>query len=393
MARSQLEERDWSELPADLVCKCAGRLQCDQDRMTMQLQCRAWRQAMRMLPRSRQLPWMLVPNRLSGLLPASVIRTAHFFCFLSARAHRMPIPPFVFGARFIGGVEGGWVLMAFGHSSGYSLVHFRSGSMFPIPGSLALPPATTAERVVLRAAAFSCSPSESSSCVVACIVSLFEPDFVSRTLICFSRLGATVHSSALEMQFEDVIYFAGSFYCLTKLQDMVLCKPEFDKSSPADSLRIRKSYLDFESQSHGVGLFVKSRYLVESRDELLMVVRYRDINSSDTSSFALFRAVPQIPNGTRCTWERLPSLGGRMVFVARGCSRCFEAIEYPGRHEGVYYLDDETFSQPAMVAFAEDSRKYQCHDNGCWPGHGQQVKKWYDWHVPSSYTPPMWFLN
>ncbi|CAO2145834.1 unnamed protein product [Urochloa humidicola] len=52
MAASQEEERDWSELPADLVRKCAGRLQCDQDRMNMQLQCRAWRQAIRPMPRS-----------------------------------------------------------------------------------------------------------------------------------------------------------------------------------------------------------------------------------------------------------------------------------------------------------------------------------------------------
>ncbi|CAO2038146.1 unnamed protein product [Urochloa humidicola] len=212
-------------------------------------------------------------------------------------------------------------------------------------------------------------------------------------MICFSRLGASVHGSALEMHFEDVIYFHHSFYCLTKLEDMVLYTPVFDKSSPPDSFLIRKSYLEFDSQSHGAGLFVKGRYLVVSRDELIMVVRYNDLRSTDTCFFALFRAVPPVPSGAGCFWERLPSLDGRMIFVARGCSRCFEARHYPERHEGVYFLNDETFNQPAMVAFPEEGRKYQCADNGCWPGERKQVKKWCDWHVPSSYTPPMWFLH
>ncbi|CAO2187944.1 unnamed protein product [Urochloa humidicola] len=393
MAPSRQEERDWSEMPADLVRKCAGFLQCEEDRMNMQLQCKAWRRAISPIPHCMQLPWMLVPCRLFGVLPSTVVRRAHFFCFLSARPHKLPMPPSVFGARFVGPVEGGWMVIAYGHSNGYSVLNFRSGSQLSLPDFVVLPPCTVPQPVILRAAAFSCSPSETTSCVTACIVSTFESNFVSRSLICFSRLRGSVHSSALEMHFEDVIYFHRSFYCLTKLEDLVQCTPEFDKFSPSDSLRIRKSYLKFESQSHGAGLFVKGRYLVVSRDELIMVVRYNNLRSSDTCFFGLFRAVPPVPSNAGCLWERLPSLDGRMIFVGRGCSRCFEVLHFPQRREGVCFLDDETFNQPAMVAFPEDGRKYQCADNGCWPGETKTVKKWYDWNVPSCYSPPMWFLH
>ncbi|CAN6312481.1 unnamed protein product [Urochloa humidicola] len=393
MAPSRREERDWSDLPADLVGNCAGRLHCDEDRMNMQLQCRAWRRAISPMPRRKQLPWMLIPFRLSGFVPSTIARRAHFFCLLSARAHKLPLPPSVFSVRFVGAVEGGWMVIAFGHRDGYSVLNFRTGLQLSLPDFVALPPCTVPHPVILRAAAFSCSPSESTSCVTACIVSTFGSDFVSRSMICFSRLGSSVHGSALEMHFEDVIYFHRSFYCLTKMEDLVQCIPEFDKFSPPNSLIIRKNYLQFESQSHGAGLFVKGRYLVVSRDELLMVVRYNGIHSSDTCFFGLFRAVPLVPSGAGCLWERLPALDGRMIFLARGCSRCFEVLHYPGRHEGVYFLDDETFNQPAMVAFPEGGRKYQCTDNGFWPGERKQVKKWYDWNVPSCYSPPMWFLH
>ena len=84
----------WSELPPDLVRRCASHLPCDEDRVGMKLQCRAWRDAMRGMPRSLQLPWMLVPLRRTAIVRAGEIRRATFFCFLSARPHKKPVPPF-----------------------------------------------------------------------------------------------------------------------------------------------------------------------------------------------------------------------------------------------------------------------------------------------------------
>ena len=84
---------------------------------------------------------------------------------------------------------------------------------------------------------------------------------------------------------------------------------------------------------------------------------------------------------------------GRMIFVGRGCSRSYELAHFPGC-QGVYFIDDDTFNQPCMVAFGfGNGRSYNSHDKGCWPGPGGKMKRWYDWRVPSTYTPPMWFLH
>ncbi|CAO1939687.1 unnamed protein product [Urochloa humidicola] len=85
---------------------------------------------------------------------------------------------------------------------------------------------------------------------------------------------------------------------------------------------------------------------------------------------------------------------GRMIFIGRGTSRSYEADIYRSCSEGIYYIDEDTFSQPAMVAFGfTNGRSYSCRDNGFWPGPAGQVKRQYEWRVPSSCTPPIWFLH
>ncbi|XP_025791690.1 uncharacterized protein LOC112872869 [Panicum hallii] len=58
-----------------------------------------------------------------------------------------------------------------------------------------------------------------------------------------------------------------------------------------------------------------------------------------------------------------------------------------------HFHDDDAFNMPTMVAYGYNGRKYPCHDNGCWPGHGKQMKRWYEWKLPSSYTWPVWLLH
>jgi hypothetical protein len=54
-------------------------------------------------------------------------------------------------------------------------------------------------------------------------------------------------------------------------------------------LNIERKYLHFLPVHHAGNACVKGRYLVESRGQLLMVVRYSPMLSDQTSSFSLFR--------------------------------------------------------------------------------------------------------
>jgi hypothetical protein len=160
-------------------------------------------------------------------------------------------------------------------------------------------------------------------------------------------------------------------------------------------LNIERKYLHFLLVHHVGNLCVKGWYLVESRGQLLMVVRYSPMLSDQTSSFSLFRmsSGPVHLSGPYYAWEPVDSLDGRLIFVGKGNSRCFEASEFTQCKPAVYFYDDDAFNMPAMVAYGFHGRKYPCFDNGCWPGPHQQVKKWYEWRLPSSYTSPTWYLH
>jgi hypothetical protein len=389
------EVRDWSVLQPDLVRSCAERLDCNVDRMNMSGQCKAWLGALGFNMREKQLPWMLVPYRRTSWLNPSVISRAHFFCFLSHRAHKLPLPPLSYTIRYIGSTEGGWFVVAYGQTTGYALLNLNSSMKIDLPSTILAAPMRTAHAMVLRAATLSCSPADAESCIVGAICTTLEPHFLYRTFLAFARIGGSVFTCASEIDAEDVAYFKGSFYSVTRLEDLVICTPEFNKSAPPNSFNIERKYLHFLPIHHGGELCVKGRYLVESRGELLMVVRYSSMLCDQTSSFALFRmsSAPVVLSGPYYTWERLDHLEDRMVFVGKGNSRCFRAYDFTQCKPGVYFYDDDAFNMPDMVAYGFKGRKFPCFDNGCWPGLDRPMKKWYEWRLPSTYTSPTWYLH
>jgi hypothetical protein len=102
------ELRDSSCMPPDLVRSCVEMLDCNVDRMNMRGQCASWLQALGVPLHEQMLPWILVPYRCTTWLNPVVIRRAHFFCFLSQRAHKLQLPAHAYTVRYIGSYEGGW---------------------------------------------------------------------------------------------------------------------------------------------------------------------------------------------------------------------------------------------------------------------------------------------
>jgi hypothetical protein len=90
-----------------------------------------------------------------------------------------------------------------------------------------------------------------------------------------------------------------------------------------------------------------TRYLVESRGKLLLVLRYSGRATGidlRTLHFRVFELeIFPMPNaaGHSAALVELQGLDGRVITVARGCSRSFEAEQYKGFQGGsIYFLDD-----------------------------------------------------
>ena len=151
---------------------------------------------------------------------------------------------------------------------------------------------------------------------------------------------------------------------------------------------------------------VVARYLVISRGELCLVVRYtiddprvprrwRDVGGA--TRLTIYRRVTE--EGVT-TWTPLPGdeLTGRLVFVGRGCSRSMDLDHLPSSmrnlREGIHYLDDRDARDMSIIRAEDpDQRRYR-RDNHCafgWPplDHHLYVGRT---EYPSSYSPPMWCL-
>jgi hypothetical protein len=111
------------------------------------------------------------------------------------------------------------------------------------------------EEMVLRSATLSVSPADTHRCLVGAICTTFEPNFICRTFLSFTRLGGLVFSCATEVEAEDIIFYEDSFYCITKIEDLVVCTPDFSVISPGTRMTLDRRYYHFLPLHHeGVGV-------------------------------------------------------------------------------------------------------------------------------------------
>lgn len=196
----------------------------------------------------------------------------------------------------------------------------------------------------------------------------------------------------LNAEVEDLIYHDGAFRFLTSRGAIIVCMPVF---YPDGKLQSTSESLLPIWQPERLRELVHARYLVESRGKLLMVVRFTPSPHLHTSELQVFEIVKEVSSFAGIeevvpSWRELGSLDGRIIFVARGCSRSYELgdLGLKGLEEGIYFLDDSTFyDEPMMFRSAKD-RCYPCNDNGkrfdghlepCFPEQG-----------PSTHSPPTW---
>nr|AGT16872.1 Protein of unknown function DUF295 [Saccharum hybrid cultivar R570] len=162
---------------------------------------------------------------------------------------------------------------------------------------------------------------------------------------------------------------------------------------------MKSELLRFRPGERIYGQFVRARHIVVSRGELLKVMRWKPRRDQPTSMFKVFRATkrPQMPDDADFpvaefpwAWSELDTLDGRILFVGYGCSRSYDADQYPGFEAGIYFLDDGKFYDEGVFFRDHNLRPYPCRDNGKYSeGRAQRCFPTTD---PSDHSPPAWLL-
>ncbi|KAL5202609.1 hypothetical protein ABZP36_013561 [Zizania latifolia] len=410
-------------LNADVLLRIHRILSCLVDRRRMGQVCRSWRAAVapQQHPPQRPLPWILVPSAAEG---------PSFSCALGGCAtHDFRVPDDAFTARYFGSYDGGWLFLAYRQTNGHRLVNFRTNQLFNLPDGIARrePVRFGGTRIVMLAATLS-SPPEHGDCVGAAIISFWLP-MLDPHVHAFWRMGQHVAvmlnatdqriaRPALEHvinqlpiatdrmiggpDLEDVIHHNGAFYFLTRQENLhVFAVSKFHQDDDGElkiaPMEIRRVHGELD-----YGRNVVVRYLVESRGHLLMVarlVRGPLPVPPKTWAFRVFEMMelPQDITGseeTQYAWNELVSLDGRILFLARGCSRSYEVADYPGQEfsDGVYFLDDGRIHDDRTMLMAI---AYPFIDSGKWLTAADgvpRVENFLPEQPPSDYSPPAWLL-
>ncbi|XP_015692705.2 uncharacterized protein LOC102713550 [Oryza brachyantha] len=357
---------------------------------------RSWRTSLReppVRPLPPQLPWLLRPSAGGPT----------FSCLLSGAdedsVHRFRVPGDLRAARYFGSYDGGWLFLAYGQNLGHTLVNLCNGRRFRLPDVVPWPTKAKEFPVIMLAATLSSPPSYTDDrCFGAAIVHC-SPYMSGARHMTFWIMGdrlarLTIHpeivyglSDMFYEEMEDVIYHNGAFCFLSILENVLVCTPVLHQGD----LQIQEEWLRFFRQDDGCSdrPVALARYLVESRGQLLMVLKRKcDLAGWPPLVFSVFQ---MMRDQQVAVWIPVVRLEGRMLFVGHGCSRCYEVDAFPGFQEGIYFLDDLHFYDVSRILRCQE---YLCHDNGKYTlGQPPVVSRcfWPD-QVMSNYSSPVWLL-
>jgi hypothetical protein len=288
-------------------------------------------------------------------------------------------------------------MVARGQQFDHVIVNVRSGQTIHLPELVLLDVRQQQCRFLIRACTLSDYPSVGEGCMVANIGTVLFPCIhAGQGVVSFNFLGAHISGSTICGDFEDVIFHNGLFYTINRDGHMFvsLPTPELIDSLPS----IRCYHLSVISQSppgkedgHLVG-----RYLVSSRGQIIMLSRYSEEIGGLTSSFLVHVMVHKEPAGSiggMFMWQPVNDLGGRSIFLGRGCSRSFETFQNHGV-EGVYFLDDRSFNYWMMMQHgASEGSGYPINDNGCWSFKTRTISRFPCQAENSNYSSPVWIVH
>ncbi|KAL5229185.1 hypothetical protein ABZP36_017450 [Zizania latifolia] len=392
------EEVPWGDLPDYVLLRITAYLWCRADRVHMACVNKQWRAAVTGEPRPPPLPQVpRLPPQLPWLILPST-RAPSFYSEIGRRRHHLPLPPDIRLARFCGSSGGGWFVLSLDRSHSHALYNINSGQRIHLPSGLVTHTGIKLPLVV-RSATLSTSPGPQAYMVAAIVIvaGQFRVAFWCQgSDRWFSSTGPSLRLP------QDVIYYGGAFYSVNAAERVVAFWPGYRGQDNNQMLMRRVDYdmLQREDYRTDVGFMrgngTMLRYLVASRGQLLMVVRYVYVEE-ETQVLRVFRfhitRATVIGRRPIASWVYLPELDGRMLFLGRGCSRSFETAQFYGCEDCMIYFLDDNFIPDSTVP--EERQYYTFQDMGIydmlqdsvdpWPPAGRRPSR-------SDHAPPTWWL-
>ncbi|KAJ1262746.1 hypothetical protein BS78_09G133600 [Paspalum vaginatum] len=406
----------WKGLPRGALRKVLAHVPCEADRTSVALACRSWMEALAPLqdkddplPLPPQLPWLLLP------LPGGPAFSCLYRGGDASGIHRIRVPDDARSARYFGSYDGRWLFVAttstrtrYMIADDHVLLNLRTGARCSVPREFRpelfcfRPSQPAASRVMSVLVATLSSAPDGDRCVGAAIVLCAPFDDRSRRQITFWRMGHQLAMPPSDLMAggepEDVVYHDGAFLFLTAGEHLFVCRPVFGQNGVLQSvdkgLRFiqQHEYREYDQQPH-------VRYLVESRGELLMVVKsspgwtWSEGRWSRTWTFTVFRMTQRQmlhPGHMLYAWTMVSALDGRTLFVGHGSSRSYEVADFPGFQDGIYFLDDKNNYNLGRI---NQNEPYTCSDNGKWSRLLPVIDRCFQLDEgTSNYSPPVWLL-
>ncbi|KAL6615457.1 hypothetical protein ACP70R_037727 [Stipagrostis hirtigluma subsp. patula] len=395
----------WDDVPDNILVSVSAFLPCRADRVHMACVNRLWRAAVLGLrrppppvlpplpPLPPQLPWLILPSTEAPI----------FFSAIARRYYALRgLPPDVRAARCCASADGGWLLLALDSSHAHALYNLNSGARIQVPREFRFRfPMGRAFPLVVRAATFSRPPSPEPYMIAAIVL------ITNRSTAAFWTEGGESWFSTggmFTVRPQDVIFHGGAFFFVTATEGLIAFWPVEGEEGELQLARVdyemqaRQDYLTDVDFVRGHGTM--KRYLVESRGQLLMVVRYvYDEGGTEMLRIFRFKLTGRLTQLTpaRGLWEDLgDQLDGRMLFLGPGCSRSFEVAQYDGfqdQESTIYFLDQGFASVPSAV---DNRRWYTFTDMGRYSMEGMVSTPWPPpGNRPPRFdnTPPTWWLH
>ncbi|OQU87275.1 hypothetical protein SORBI_3003G245500 [Sorghum bicolor] len=351
-----------ASIPAEILILIFTYLQCFADLTSVAGVCRDWRKAVHLrlcASQQDQLPWLLQPSHddVDDAPPSTI--TSYVSGTTGRRRISLPEGVRRRTDRFCGSHDGGWVAVAADrrlpcYRYKYKLVNLINQGIasIPLPNKLRSHHPTRSDVVEIRMVTLSDVPTAGS-----CIAAAHTVGGYPSIIFCRPHVDAHWVPPLMDTEpLQDTLYYRGElyegFYSITSRDNLYLfMQMEINNNNNnRDTLAMSQFIVSFSPTLDIDGRMAGStitRYLVESRGKLLVVARYSGRATGidlRTVHFRVFELeIFPMPNaaGHSASLVELQGLDGRVITVARGCSRSFEAGQCKGFQGGsIYFLDD-----------------------------------------------------
>ncbi|CAI9786510.1 unnamed protein product [Fraxinus pennsylvanica] len=307
---------DWSELTPALLQTIAGNLRRQADYIRFRAVCSSWRAAAPLTPRHipREFPWLMLRPGRSALFP----HRRAFLDALSNKIHLLTLPEASLSRRRVGSSHG-WLILI-DESPSIFLINPITRAKVNLPALSTFPNVLNFDFYSVGREYTLRSPDAD---VYNCNLRKMRDSFIKKVILS--------HNPYNDSNFT-------AFAILNWSGDLAYCEKGENSWKFIDEAR---SYC--EDPIGG-----DMQYLVDAMGELLLITRYLELetdpervehqfdNVYKTVKFCVWRLDLSGPK-----WERIMTLGDRVLFLGENLSLAILATDYPGcKGNRIYFADD-----------------------------------------------------